>query len=225
MQAFINFHFPWTLLLFCRNGLHRFELGFLFVWDGWLMKNDLLRIEIMHFNGKALLLCFLPWPMCHIKAHRFHFSCVRWLWAAKPHIHFSGPGVNLTQCHPPCSSLSHSNQEERSLQQFARRTSLHGLVHVVEKGSSGVQNCLWTFAFIECLSLFVYHSISGIMHYFEFPHITKLEEEVASEKTFPAFTFCNVNPLRKSAFAAFDIEHLREIWRIPAEHTESITSP
>lgn len=126
---------------------------------------------------------------------------------------------------PPCTSLSHSNREERSLQQFARGTSLHGLVHVVEKGSSGVQDCLWTFAFIGCLSLFVYHSISGIMHYFEFPHITKLEEEVASEKTFPAFTFCNVNPHRKSALTACDIEHLREIWRIPAEHTENITSP
>lgn len=45
------------------------------------------------------------------------------------------------------------------------------------------------------------------------------------EKPSPAFTFCNINPLRKSALTACDIEHLREIWHIPAEHTENITSP
>uniref|UniRef100_A0A3P8SWF3 Uncharacterized protein n=1 Tax=Amphiprion percula TaxID=161767 RepID=A0A3P8SWF3_AMPPE len=114
--------------------------------------------------------------------------------------------------------------KEESLQQFARKTSLHGLVHVVNKGCSGIHRCLWTFAFIGCLSLFVYHSISGIVYYFQYHHITKLEEKVVSEKTVPAFTFCNINPLRKSALTACDIEHLREIWHIPAEHIEDITS-
>ncbi len=125
----------------------------------------------------------------------------------------------------PCPNHSRTNPEERSLLQFARHTSLHGLVHVVNKGSSQVQRCLWTFAFFGCLSLFVYHSISGIVYYFHFSYSTSLEEKVAPEKTFPAFTFCNINPLRKSALTACDIEYLKEIWHIPAEHTENITSP
>lgn len=126
---------------------------------------------------------------------------------------------------PPYPNHSHTNQEEGHLHEFAKKTSLHGLVHVVNKGSSGVWHCLWTFAFIGCLSFFVYYSISGIVYYIQFPHITKLEEKVASEKTFPAVTFCNMNPFRKSALTAYDIEHLREIWHIPAEHTENIASP
>lgn len=123
---------------------------------------------------------------------------------------------------PPCMNHSHTNPEEGSLQPLARKTSLHGLVHVVNKESSRVQHGLWTFAFIGCLCFFIYHSISRIMYYFQFHHITKLEEKVAPEKTFPGFTFCR---LRKSTLTACDIEHLTEIWHIPAEHTENITSP
>ena len=44
---------------------------------------------------------------------------------------------------------------------------------------------------------------------------------LAPEKTFPAVTFCNINPLRKSALTTCDIEHLKEVWHVPAEHTEN----
>lgn len=125
----------------------------------------------------------------------------------------------------PCPNHSHACPEEGSLQRFAKETSLHGLVHVVNKGYSGVHHRLWTYAFIGCVGLFFYHSISRVVYYFQFDHISKLEEKEAFERTFPAVTFCNVNPLRKSVLSACDIEHLREIWDIPAEHTENITSP
>lgn len=171
------------------------------------------------FEWKCPPSLFPASPKLPIKARRFHFTFVRWLWAAQQHIHFSGPGVNLTQCNPPAPT--HTEPEESSLQQFARKSSLHGLVHVVDNGTSQVQQCLWTFVFIGCINFLV---TSGIVYYFQFPHITKLEEKVAPEKTFPALTFCNINPLRKSTLTACDIEHLREIWHIPAEHIEN-TSP
>lgn len=167
------------------------------------------------FEWKCPPSLFPASPKLPIKARRFHFTFVRWLWAAQQHIHFSGPGVNLTQCNPPAPT--HTEPEESSLQQFARKSSLHGLVHVVDNGSSQVQQCLWTFVFIGCINFLV---TSGIVYYFQFPHITKLEEKVAPEKTFPALTFCNINPLRKSTLTACDIEHLREIWHIPAAYRE-----
>lgn len=123
------------------------------------------------------------------------------------------------------SILSTNEPDEGNLKQFARKTSLHGLVHVFDKRLSEVRRCFWMFAFVGCVSLFVYHSISRIGDYFEFHHNTKLDEKVASERIFPALTFCNINPLRKSALTACDIKHLRGIRRIPAEHAENITRP
>ncbi|NWU51076.1 ASIC1 protein, partial [Dromas ardeola] len=64
---------------------------------------------------------------------------------------------------------------------------------------------LWLLAFLGSLALLIHTYTKCVGLYFQYPHSTQLEEEVARNKTFPAITLCNLNPARFSRLSGHDL--------------------
>ncbi|NXC51305.1 ASIC1 protein, partial [Penelope pileata] len=64
---------------------------------------------------------------------------------------------------------------------------------------------LWLLAFLGSLALLIHVYTKCVGLYFQYPHSTQLEEELAHDKTFPAVTFCNLNPARFSQLSGHDL--------------------
>ena len=130
-------------------------------------------------------------------------------WAAQQHIHCSGPGETLTQCHSPAGD-SRSNREGWRWQKFARKTSLHGVVFVINPLSPGTSSA--PLLSLRVCSFFIHHSISRIVILLVQSHQQTQRELGVREKLIPAFTSCrsDTNPLRKFAFSTCDMRHPRE---------------
>ncbi|KAL4608987.1 acid-sensing ion channel 4 isoform X1 [Arapaima gigas] len=119
-------------------------------------------------------------------------------------------------------SLPEWNAEEvrvPTLAKFAEHTSLHGLSYVVGPRSCSVRRCLWTVAFFSSLFILIYHYVSLIEYYFQYPHITKVEEVAVNDMDFPAITFCNMNRARITKLSHCDMAHVGELWSL-SEDTE-----
>ncbi|RVE61969.1 hypothetical protein OJAV_G00176030 [Oryzias javanicus] len=50
-----------------------------------------------------------------------------------------------------------------------------------------------------------------VVYYLEYPHVTKLDEVAATNLTFPAVTFCNLNEFRFSKITRNDLYHVGEL--------------
>ncbi|PWA25126.1 hypothetical protein CCH79_00005399 [Gambusia affinis] len=50
-----------------------------------------------------------------------------------------------------------------------------------------------------------------VSYYLEYPHVTKLDEVAATNLTFPAVTFCNLNEFRFSKITKNDLYHVGEL--------------
>ncbi|NXV47733.1 ASIC2 protein, partial [Uria aalge] len=64
---------------------------------------------------------------------------------------------------------------------------------------------LWLLAFLGSLGFLIHTYSKCVGLYFQYPHNTQLEEEVARNKTFPAVTLCNLNPARFSRLSGHDL--------------------
>ncbi|XP_076330958.1 acid-sensing ion channel 4-A-like [Tachypleus tridentatus] len=78
------------------------------------------------------------------------------------------------------------------------QSSLSG-VSQIAKSPTVCRRCIWVFVFCLCIGFCIYHSVSFVTSYLEYPVIVNLDVENNLELEFPAVTVCNLNGLRKSA--------------------------
>ncbi|XP_073796313.1 acid-sensing ion channel 1C isoform X3 [Danio rerio] len=98
-----------------------------------------------------------------------------------------------------------------NLQVFANNSTLHGMSHIFAYGHMTFRRFLWTLSFMGSLGLLMYVCMDRVYYYFEFPHVTKLDEVAAPNLTFPAVTFCNLNEFRFSKITKNDLYHVGEL--------------
>ncbi|KAI5105748.1 acid-sensing ion channel 1C [Silurus meridionalis] len=98
-----------------------------------------------------------------------------------------------------------------NLQAFANSSTLHGMSHIFAYGHMTFRRILWTLSFLGSLGLLLVVCMDRVFYYFEFPHVTKLDEVAATNLTFPAITLCNLNEFRFSKMTKNDIYHVGEL--------------
>uniref|UniRef100_A0A803YE79 Acid sensing ion channel subunit 1 n=1 Tax=Meleagris gallopavo TaxID=9103 RepID=A0A803YE79_MELGA len=118
------------------------------------------------------------------------------------------PGTSV----PPCRACAKypemeegSRQRPWSLEEFSRRSTLHGIQHIFQHRRYTTRNLLWLLAFLGSLALLIHVYTKCVGLYFQYPHSTQLEEEMERNKTFPAVTLCNLNPARFSRLSSHDL--------------------
>uniref|UniRef100_A0A8B9JGR5 Uncharacterized protein n=1 Tax=Astyanax mexicanus TaxID=7994 RepID=A0A8B9JGR5_ASTMX len=94
-----------------------------------------------------------------------------------------------------------------NLQAFANNSTLHGMRHIFAYGHFTFRRFLWTVSFLGSLGLLLMVCIDRLTYYFQFPHVTKVEDVAAPNLTFPAVTFCNLNEFRYSQITKNDLYH------------------
>ncbi|GCB68898.1 hypothetical protein scyTo_0008299 [Scyliorhinus torazame] len=98
-----------------------------------------------------------------------------------------------------------------SVQVFATSSTLHGISHIFTYERFSFRRIVWTLAFLGSLSFLVHVFVQRIQYYFEYPHVTKLDEVTAYNLTFPAVTVCNLNEFRFSKITKNDLYHAGEL--------------
>ncbi|XP_077581406.1 acid-sensing ion channel 1C isoform X5 [Stigmatopora nigra] len=98
-----------------------------------------------------------------------------------------------------------------NLQAFANISTLHGMSHIFAYGHMTFRRFLWSLSFLGSLCLLLLVCMDRVSYYFEYPHVTKLDEVAATNLTFPAITFCNLNEFRFSKITRNDLYHVGEL--------------
>ncbi|TKS79727.1 Acid-sensing ion channel 1C [Collichthys lucidus] len=98
-----------------------------------------------------------------------------------------------------------------NLQAFANISTLHGMSHIFAYGHMTFRRFLWTLSFLGSLGLLMLVCMDRVSYYLEYPHVTKLDEVAATNLTFPAVTFCNLNEFRFSRITRNDLYHVGEL--------------
>uniref|UniRef100_A0A8C6LX59 Acid-sensing (Proton-gated) ion channel 1c n=1 Tax=Nothobranchius furzeri TaxID=105023 RepID=A0A8C6LX59_NOTFU len=98
-----------------------------------------------------------------------------------------------------------------NLQAFANISTLHGMSHIFAYGHMTFRRFLWTLSFLGSLALLLLVTMDRVLYYLEYPHVTKLDEVAATNLTFPAVTFCNLNEFRFSKITKNDLYHVGEL--------------
>lgn len=98
-----------------------------------------------------------------------------------------------------------------NLQAFANISTLHGMSHIFAYGHMTFRRFLWTLSFLGSLGLLMLVCMDRVSYYLEYPHVTKLDEVAATNLTFPAVTFCNLNEFRFSKITRNDLYHVGEL--------------
>lgn len=114
------------------------------------------------------------------------------------------PAGDCAERHPAHNAPA-PQQPPCSLEEFASRTTLHGIHHIFRHRRYTVRNLLWLLAFLGSLALLVHAYAKCVGLYFQYPHSTQLEEETEHNKIFPAVTICNLNPARLSQLSSHDL--------------------
>uniref|UniRef100_A0A8C5BHK1 Uncharacterized protein n=1 Tax=Gadus morhua TaxID=8049 RepID=A0A8C5BHK1_GADMO len=94
---------------------------------------------------------------------------------------------------------------------FASRSTLHGISHMFTYERMCVKRSLWILFFLGSLGLLVLVCVDRVQFYFQYPHVTKLDEVSAPMMDFPAITFCNLNSFRFSRVTRNDLYHAGEL--------------
>lgn len=94
---------------------------------------------------------------------------------------------------------------------FAHSSTLHGISHIFTYERFCVKRCLWVVCFLGSLTFLLFLCVDRIHFYFEYPHVTKLDEVTTPIMTFPAVTFCNLNAFRFSRVTRNDLYHAGEL--------------
>ncbi|CAL8402825.1 unnamed protein product [Arctogadus glacialis] len=94
---------------------------------------------------------------------------------------------------------------------FASRSTLHGISHMFTYERMCVKRSLWILFFLGSLGFLVLVCVDRVQFYFQYPHVTKLDEVSAPMMDFPAITFCNLNSFRFSRVTRNDLYHAGEL--------------
>uniref|UniRef100_A0A8C3FUF2 Uncharacterized protein n=1 Tax=Chrysemys picta bellii TaxID=8478 RepID=A0A8C3FUF2_CHRPI len=92
-----------------------------------------------------------------------------------------------------------------SPEEFASRSTLHGIHHIFAHGPYTGRHLLWTLAFLGSLGLLLHVYAERVAYYVQYPHNTQLEEETTRHVSFPAVTLCNLNRARFSQLTGHDL--------------------
>lgn len=88
---------------------------------------------------------------------------------------------------------------------FGANCTLHGLSHIFLPGGVTIRRLLWAAAFSSSLSIFLLQVADRVIEYYQYPHVTILDEMDSPVMYFPAITLCNYNSFRKSQIRRNDI--------------------
>uniref|UniRef100_A0A3B5AIS8 Acid-sensing ion channel 1-like n=1 Tax=Stegastes partitus TaxID=144197 RepID=A0A3B5AIS8_9TELE len=88
---------------------------------------------------------------------------------------------------------------------FGANCTLHGLSHIFLPGGVTIRRLLWAAAFSSSLSIFLLQVADRVIEYYQYPHVTILDEMDSPLMYFPAITLCNYNSFRKSQIRRNDI--------------------
>ncbi|KAJ8337444.1 hypothetical protein SKAU_G00386640 [Synaphobranchus kaupii] len=88
---------------------------------------------------------------------------------------------------------------------FGANCTLHGLSHIFLPGGVTLRRLLWLAAFTSSLSIFLYQVAGRVIEYYQYPHVTLLDEMDTPFMYFPAITFCNYNSYRRSQMRRNDL--------------------
>ncbi|XP_059399504.1 acid-sensing ion channel 1 isoform X3 [Carassius carassius] len=94
---------------------------------------------------------------------------------------------------------------------FASRSTLHGISHMFSYERQCIKRCIWIMFFMGSFSFLLLVCVDRIRFYFQYPHVTKLDEVTAPMMPFPAITFCNLNSFRFSRVTRNDLYHAGEL--------------
>ncbi|KAF4097405.1 hypothetical protein G5714_021413 [Onychostoma macrolepis] len=94
---------------------------------------------------------------------------------------------------------------------FASRSTLHGFSHMFSYERQCIKRCIWIMFFMGSFSFLVLVCVDRIKFYFQYPHVTRLDEVTAPMMAFPAITFCNLNSFRFSRVTRNDLYHAGEL--------------
>nr|KAF6372946.1 acid sensing ion channel subunit 1 [Pipistrellus kuhlii] len=98
-----------------------------------------------------------------------------------------------------------------SIQAFASSSTLHGLAHIFSYERLSLKRALWALCFLGSLAVLLCVCTERVQYYFNYHHVTKLDEVAASQLTFPAITLCNLNEFRFSQVSKNDLYHAGEL--------------
>ncbi|KAJ0023422.1 hypothetical protein NQD34_003321 [Periophthalmus magnuspinnatus] len=94
---------------------------------------------------------------------------------------------------------------------FASRSTLHGISHMFTYERVYIKRTLWILFFLGSLGVLAMVCVDRVQFYFQYPHVTKLDEVAAALIRFPAVTFCNLNSFRFSRVTRNDLYHAGEL--------------
>lgn len=94
---------------------------------------------------------------------------------------------------------------------FASRSTLHGISHMFTYERMCIKRSLWILFFLGSLGVLVLVCVDRVQFYFQYPHVTKLDEVAAPMMLFPSITFCNLNSFRFSRVTRNDLYHAGEL--------------
>uniref|UniRef100_A0A8C6S6Q3 Si:dkey-57c15.1 n=1 Tax=Neogobius melanostomus TaxID=47308 RepID=A0A8C6S6Q3_9GOBI len=94
---------------------------------------------------------------------------------------------------------------------FASRSTLHGISHMFTYERMCIKRTLWIVFFLVSLGVLALVCVDRVQFYFQYPHVTKLDEVAAALIQFPAVTFCNLNSFRFSRVTRNDLYHAGEL--------------
>uniref|UniRef100_A0A673Z780 Si:dkey-57c15.1 n=1 Tax=Salmo trutta TaxID=8032 RepID=A0A673Z780_SALTR len=94
---------------------------------------------------------------------------------------------------------------------FASRSTLHGISHLFTYERMCIKRCLWILFFLASLGFLVLVCVDRVQFYFQYPHVTKLDEIATPLMVFPAVTFCNLNSFRFGRVTRNDLYHAGEL--------------
>ncbi|XP_045931062.1 acid-sensing ion channel 1-like [Micropterus dolomieu] len=94
---------------------------------------------------------------------------------------------------------------------FASRSTLHGISHMFTYERMCIKRSLWILFFLGSVGVLVMVCVDRVQFYFQYPHVTKLDEVAAPMMVFPSVTFCNLNSFRFSRVTRNDLYHAGEL--------------
>ncbi|TDH13610.1 hypothetical protein EPR50_G00036650 [Perca flavescens] len=102
-------------------------------------------------------------------------------------------------------------KEPVPIEDFASRSTLHGISHMFTYERMYIKRSLWILFFLSSLGLLLTVCVDRVQLYFQYPHVTQLDEVATSTMVFPSVTFCNLNSFRFSRVTRNDLYHAGEL--------------